>query len=164
MFTQMFRVDAKEIVNKSEHLEMVVPGTYRYLRNAFEPGLTVPQIKTLLDKHFLHMIRNTSLTPDGRLYESLMLILKNVGNLEVEDGLDTGISSRHLRRLFEFYIGATAKSFSNVVRFQNVLKTARNHPGYLQERQFYDAGFFDQAHFIRDFKNFYGTTPGKAIL
>lgn len=32
-----------------------------------------------------------------------------------------------------------------------------------QNRLFFDAGYYDQSHFIKDFKDFYGITLGKAF-
>ena len=73
------------------------------------------------------------------------------------------ISPRQLRRLFEYYIGDSTKTFSKVVRFQNILKAKPSTQSLRENKLFYDTGYFDQAHFIKDFKNFYGVTPGKVF-
>jgi transcriptional regulator GlxA family with amidase domain len=81
----------------------------------------------------------------------------------VEKELDTGLSARQLRRLFDFYIGDTAKTFAKVVRFQNILNAKPSTQSLRQNKLFFDAGYYDQAHFIKEFKNFYGVTPSKAF-
>ena len=91
------------------------------------------------------------------------MILKNFGMVDVERDLNTGISARQLRRLFEFYIGDTAKTFSKVVRFQNILKSKPSSQSLRQNKLFFDSGYYDQSHFIKEFKNFYGVTPSKAF-
>jgi AraC-like DNA-binding protein len=70
-----------------------------------------------------------------------------------------GLSSRRFSRLFREQVGLTPKRFSRVQRFQSVL-------GHLQTaRQVHWAdvalacGYFDQAHFVHDFRAFSGFTP-----
>ena len=77
--------------------------------------------------------------------------------------MNTGVSQRQLRRLFEFYIGDTAKTFAKVVRFQNILRAKPSSQSLRQNKLFFDVGYYDQAHFIKEFKNFYGVTPSKAF-
>ena len=64
---------------------------------------------------------------------------------------------------FEYYIGDTAKTFSKVVRFQHVLNAKPSSDSLRKSKLFYDAGYYDQAHFIKEFRNFYGVTPSKAF-
>ena len=77
--------------------------------------------------------------------------------------MHTGISRRRLQRLFKFYIGDSPKTFSQVVRFQQILSAKRSLERLKKEKIFFDAGYYDQAHFIKEFKTFYGTTPGCVI-
>ncbi len=78
--------------------------------------------------------------------------------------LSTNLSSRQLRRIFNFYIGTTPKEFSNVVRFQYILNATPSKQTLKNDKLYLDLGFFDQAHFIKSFKSFYGITPSKAFL
>ena len=121
------------------------------------------EIGSLLDIYFSEVVKNRHFDNDVRLYGALQLILMKQGVLDVESDLQTGISSRQLRRLFDFYIGDTPKTFSQVVRFQNILRAKPSSQSLRQNKLFFDAGYYDQAHFIKEFKNFYGVTPGKAF-
>lgn len=162
MFPQLFSISAKELSNRFEHLENVTPATSDFIENHFYPELGLDEIKKKLDNYFLQIVSDLSFNWDSRLYQSIDIILKNKGVLEIEQ-LDTGISQRQLRRLYEFYIGDTAKTFSNIVRFQNMLHAKPSSESLRKNKLFYDAGYYDQAHFIKAFKNFYGVTPGKAF-
>lgn len=163
MFSQLFRVNAKELSNKAEPLENVVPAISYFIQNNLNKTATPDQVKNILDRYFLQSITNKPFNNDKRLYGAIDLILKNPGAVNVEKDLDTGISPRQLRRLFEFYIGDTAKSFSKVVRFQTILRAKPSSQSLRQNKPFFDAGYYDQAHFIKEFKNLYGLTPGKAL-
>lgn len=163
MFPQIFKIDASEISNRFENLDVVVPGTARFITSAFEAGLSVAEIKQRFDAYFLPFIASIDFNHDPRFYGALSVILQNVGVLNVEKDLDTGLSPRQLRRLFEYYIGDSAKTFSQVVRFQNILRAKPSQQSLRENKLFYDNGYYDQAHFIKEFKNLYGVTPGKAF-
>lgn len=163
MFPQLFKINAAELSNRFENLDVVTPGTARFITSAFETGLPVTEIKHRFDDYFLHLATSIDFNHDARFYGALSVILQNFGMLNVEKDLDTGLSPRQLRRLFEHYIGDSAKTFSQVVRFQNILRAKPSQQSLRENKLFYDNGYYDQAHFIKEFKNLYGVTPGKAF-
>jgi AraC-like DNA-binding protein len=67
------------------------------------------------------------------------------------------ISQSRLEKRFRKLVGATPKKFAAIVRLQHVLQTPSE--GKDLTGLALDAGYFDQAHFIRDFKSFTGQTP-----
>lgn len=163
MFPQLFNINAIELSNRYEHLHTVVPHFSAFITNRFNETQQQPEIKTLLDSFFIEQIAQTIFNNDNRLYGALEIILKNFGVIDIEKDLDTGISTRQLRRLFEFYIGDTAKTFSKVVRFQHILNAKPSTQSLRQNKLFFDVGYYDQSHFIKEFKNLYGVTPSKAF-
>ncbi len=163
MFPQLFNVAASLISNRFEHLYNILPHTSSFIQENFSPHQDTEQIKLRFDTYFLQYLSQTRLDVDARLYNAISIILKNFGVIEVEKDITTGLSPRQLRRLFEFYIGDTAKTFSKVVRFQNILRAKPSVQSLRQNKLFFDAGYYDQAHFIKEFKNFYGATPTKAF-
>jgi hypothetical protein len=163
MFPQLFKINAAELSNRFENLKVVVPGTAQFIAARFEAGLPAAEIKRRFDDYFLHFAAKTDFNHDARFYEALSIILQNSGVLNVEKDLDTGLSPRQLRRLFKYYIGDSAKTFSQVVRFQNILRAKPSQQSLRENKLFYDNGYYDQAHFIKEFKNLYGVTPGKAF-
>ena len=74
-----------------------------------------------------------------------------------------GLSPRRFIQLFSEEVGLTPKLFCRVRRFQQVLSSLQH--GTLNGRQLdwagiaSSCGYFDQAHFIRDFKAFSGLNP-----
>jgi AraC-like DNA-binding protein len=163
MFPQLFAINAMELSNRFQHLHSVVPQLADFITYTFNENLQQKQISTLIDNYFLGQIAKTTFDFDHRLYGAIEIILKKYGVLDVEKELNTGISSRQLRRLFEFYIGDTTKTFSKVVRFQNILKAKPSSQSLRENKLFFDAGYYDQSHFIKEFRNFYGVTPGTAF-
>lgn len=111
--------------------------------------------------YFIKHINKIDKPFDNRFFCALETILKSKGSIIIEKDLNDGISSRHLQRLFNFYIGDTAKSFCRIVRFQNLLKIDPSVKLTKSEKSYYDFGYYDQNHFIKEFKLFYGKTPSK---
>jgi len=163
MFPQLFEISASELSNRFELLSIVVPKVSAFIADKFNNQLTTKQIHLTFDSYFINLIENTTFDYDSRLYNAIEKILQEFGVVNIEKDLDTGISQRQLRRLFEFYIGDTAKTFAKVVRFQNILRAKPSSQSLRQNKLFFDKGYYDQAHFIKEFKNFYGVTPSKAF-
>jgi AraC-like DNA-binding protein len=67
------------------------------------------------------------------------------------------VTKKTLERKFSEYIGFTPKRFASLIRFQNILLDINNKAS-LTECSF-NHGYFDQSHFIKDFKMFSGYTP-----
>lgn len=66
-------------------------------------------------------------------------------------------TERQAERIFAQEVGLSPKNFSRIIRFQRAFKLAST-AGSLT-RLALDAGYFDQAHFSREFKSFTGLSP-----
>lgn len=162
-FPILFKTNASELTNRFEELDAVIPKLAKQLGDQCEGILDLPTIKSKLDDLFLQQINIPSIDFDNRMYSAIEIILKSKGVLSVESDLDVGISPRQLRRLFKFYIGDTPKVFCKVVRFQHLLKGKPSSKSLRENKLYYDLGYYDQTHFIKEFKHLYGTTPTKAF-
>lgn len=69
------------------------------------------------------------------------------------------VSERHLARLFKQWVGQSPKTFSRVVRFQNMLEMLRRKKMINAARLAAHCGYYDQSHFIGEFKTFSGKLP-----
>ena len=69
-----------------------------------------------------------------------------------------GWSTRQLQRRFKSAVGISPKLFSRMRRFQRVFCAMENvATGWANAAV--DSGYYDQAHLIRDFRDFTGQTP-----
>ncbi|SFI84741.1 AraC family transcriptional regulator [Myroides guanonis] len=159
VFTQIFKINAEELNSQCENLHFIVPSLSKFIEQSFHDKLVAEELVQILDCYFLKVVYQNTIMSDSRFNTALEIILKKKGMLHIEKDIDAGISSRQLRRLFEFYIGDSAKTFSKVVRFQNILKANCLKQESKYTDLLYDSGYFDQSHFIKEFKCFYGETP-----
>lgn len=163
VFSSLFNINASELTNRSEPLERVQADLYYYIRSLLDIYGNIYDFCNNLNNYFLGYTDCAANLCDNRFSSTLAIILNKKGLVDVEKDLNDGVSSRHLRRLFSFYIGDTAKSFCRVIRFQNLLMLNPSVRLLKEEKLFYDLGYYDQTHFIKEFKLFYGMTPRQAF-
>lgn len=88
-------------------------------------------------------------------------ILEKKGNVSIDTIADQcGMSKRTLERKFIDIHGVTPKQYTRIVRFRSViqyLQTQTKMPDW--QELLVRSNYYDQAHFIHDFKEFTGTSP-----
>ncbi|NMH87998.1 AraC family transcriptional regulator [Flavivirga algicola] len=156
-------INAKILSNRSQELKHILPELSNWMASEIKPSESFKKITQRLNKKLTDLTINYNFQLDHRFFNALNLIFQKNGFLDTEKELNTGLSSRQLRRIFNFYIGTTAKTFSNVVRFQHILNAKPSKQSLKENKLYFDVGFFDQAHFIKSFKTFYGVTPSEAF-
>jgi AraC-like DNA-binding protein len=101
--------------------------------------------------------RGTSLDSRTQLVESAARRLASRKVAAVAE--DLGISERHLRRVFREQVGLSPKDFLKLTRFGRALEAARRDRDFSWSDIAVDAGYYDQAHLIANFRSIAGTTP-----
>jgi hypothetical protein len=162
-FPLLFGMNAATLTNRFENLQQVLPGLAAAFRDAVAGETVFEPVTQKLNILFLKLWHHSNLKYDNRFFEAVECILKKEGNLNIQADINTGISPRQLRRLFEYYIGDTPKMFSRVVRFQQILKSGASAAALRKNKLFFDAGYYDQAHFIKEFRTFFGDTPALGL-
>ncbi|HTM67621.1 MAG TPA: helix-turn-helix domain-containing protein [Flavipsychrobacter sp.] len=95
---------------------------------------------------------------DELIPAALQLIYQSKGTIRIKElASKLCISQSPLEKRFREAVGASPKKFASIVRLKNVLQQY-NDKSSLTELG-YESGFYDQAHFIREFKTFTGETP-----
>ena len=95
--------------------------------------------------------------PDLLVSRALELIHGSGGTIRISELASLlHTSASPLEKRFRQEVGASPKKFANIVRARQVLKAIENgQEGYAA----YLSAFYDQAHFIKDFKKFAAVTP-----
>ena len=70
------------------------------------------------------------------------------------------VTPRYLQKLFVQHTGLTPKLYHQINRFQHSLRLVGKRESSLTSIA-YDCGYFDQSHFIREFKSFTGIAPSE---
>jgi AraC-like DNA-binding protein len=72
---------------------------------------------------------------------------------------DAGVSRRHLAKLFRAEIGTTPKTMARILRFEHARHMAGTVPRQSWADIAYAAGYADQAHLTREFRELSGLSP-----
>lgn len=75
----------------------------------------------------------------------------------------TGLSRRYFSRIFSQQVGLTPKLFQRVQRFQRITDACAMRDQMDWTATALEAGYYDQAHFIHDFRSFSSVTPSEFL-
>lgn len=111
-------------------------------------------------QEFLVNIVNLTNRHNSLVDHSVQLIKNSSGLFTIKDLEErTGYSKRYLDMLFKDHLGISPKTYSGIVRFQAFYDLWANS----DTSQFYAENlyehYYDQAHFIKEFKKFTGHAP-----
>ncbi len=95
---------------------------------------------------------------DTTIEETVKLIRRARGQIRMDAlARGMGVSLRQLERRFGDAVGVSPKALARVVRFQEVLRRFPSGGAWVDVAL--DCGYYDQAHLIRDFRDFVGLAP-----
>lgn len=101
---------------------------------------------------------------DAVVEHCVNLIVKNEGNINIDKlAAHLNIGRRHLERKFMSTVGISPKMFCRITRFQHTLSLIVNGQFKNFTAIAHGSGFYDQAHFIKDFGEFTGLNPSQFI-
>lgn len=108
-------------------------------------------------EHFL-VSQLKDIQADKLIVEAVKLIYQSNGTIRIKELNERLlISQSPFEKRFRKVVGTTAKKFASIVRFNAVLNNLTETKTLTEIC--YENNFFDQAHFIKDFKQFTGDTP-----
>lgn len=88
-------------------------------------------------------------------------LLESSGRVRIESvAREVGVSTRQLERLFTREIGLGPKELGRIRRFHRVVGRVSAEAAPRWATLAVECGYHDQAHLIREFREFAGTTPG----
>jgi AraC-like DNA-binding protein len=152
----LFDTPAVEFTNQLPDLfSFLKPTDISIHQRVFEAG-TNPE-RVLIISNFLEARIKECTRPE--IVYAVQHILKHNGSIGIKHlASECTTSQRQFERNFKELTGFTAKTFSRIIRFNALLKTHHHKAQSLTEVAL-DHGYYDQSHFIHDFKEFLGVNP-----
>jgi len=155
--SQLFAVDLSEISGEMTDSSFIPCTEFQQLdQQIMQAGSFTA--RTRLAESWLQ--NNLRYTANRHFDSALRSIWNSQGNLTIAADLasQTGVTSRHLNRLFQLHTGLSTKAFSRLVRFQFACKNLFSQPSKAAEIAA-ESGFTDQSHLLKDFRYYLSQTP-----
>jgi len=138
--------------------DMISPYEAEYLLDGLRNAGNEFSIMEVFNRFLHRNLHNEKI--DKRVEYSLARI-RNGDTFNIETlSRELNITSTTLRNLFSNNVGTTPKELIRIYRLQRALKASTINYKNLTKLA-YSLGYFDQSHFIHDFKDAFGITPLK---
>jgi hypothetical protein len=150
----------KNLVNKETALDLVFDKKIakELEKKIIQANDVKERIKIIED--FLFAKLNEKSTIDSIVKTTIDALLDANGTTAINTILKEDLSKRRqLERKFIKQIGLSPKQFGKVIRLQSALKMLLNKNTESLTHIAYESKYYDQAHFIKDFKEFTGINP-----
>ena len=157
---RFFHFTLNDIQNQIYSLNDVLGNKGKLLIKQINNTTSVQQ-KIIVLQQFL--LKQLSLQNEDLIFEyCVKRIISSKGKITVKELENkTGYSSRWLNMKFKYKLGISPKNLCSIIRFSQYYETLING----DERSFFRNDFYefyyDQSHFIKDFKRFTGFPPAK---
>jgi len=153
-----------ELNDSVEETALLWGSGLRELRERLLEATSVDDRFRMLDRTLIERGRG-KLEPDASLAYVLHRLITIPGETAIRSlAEDVGLTQKRLVRAFEEKVGLKPKTLSRVLRFQTVLKRLEREARVSWSFIAQDAGYYDQAHFIRDFERFSGLSPTRYLV
>ncbi len=96
---------------------------------------------------------------DAIVRKTIDAMIATKGSDAIKTLVEDGATRRHLERAFRKKVGISPKQLGKVIRLQAALRMMIAQEGESLTDVAYESEYYDQAHFIKDFKEFTGVTP-----
>lgn len=120
--------------------------------------------KQIIEDFLFHQLNLNYQTNSKIDYLAKLLYYKSDELTVEETAKKIGYSRRQLLRKSNSYFGLTPKEYLSIARFNRVLKKLLFLNDSSYQLQALDGGYFDQAHFIHEFKKITKTTPKQFLI
>lgn len=158
-FLPFATIPIKEMENTAVSLENLFGDDGKQIGQKIVNANSTPERIKLIETFLLSRLTDTK-TVDHIVKSTVETILTANGQLSVDElSKQIKINRRQLVRKLSSTIGLSPKQLSKTIRLQATLKILLNGKNTSLIALAYQGEYYDQAHFIKDFKEFTGLTP-----
>lgn len=158
-FSPFTNIPIKEMENKPIALKELFGEKGKKLEQEILDAKNTSQRINIAEKFLLELLKSKEVK-DRIVNSTIETIVKYKGQLSVNElSNQASLSRRILARKFSSNVGLSPKQLSKIVRLQATLKSLLQNEKTNLTDLTYENEYFDQSHFIKDFKEFTGITP-----
>lgn len=159
-FANFVTMPIKNLANKETPIELLFgEKTANKLKQKIIEAKNSRERIEIIENFLLEKL-NEKTTIDSIVKTTIDALLATNGSASISTILKEDLSKRRqLERNFKKQIGVSPKQLGKVIRLQTALKMLLNKKAENLTDIAYESKYFDQAHFIKDFREFTGINP-----
>lgn len=158
-FTPFATIPIAAMENRAVPLDELFGEAGILLQNDILAAVTTEDRITIVERFLLEALTDAGQI-DRTIKSSIAMMLELKGQLSI-DALSENLSvnRRMLERKFSSVVGVSPKQLSKIVRLQSTLKMLLKNDFKSFTAVAHENNYCDQAHFIKEFKEFTGVSP-----
>lgn len=152
----------QELANKGTNLADMLAGGKRISQQLTDDLFSPEQSIQRIERWLLQQLQGQRYSEKHihRIAYACNLIRLSDGTMPINElCADLNLCETSLRNLFREYVGISPKTFSRIIKFNQILSQLQTNPVPDWQDLAYRFDFFDQTHFIKEFKRSANCTP-----
>jgi AraC-like DNA-binding protein len=155
-------IDMTSLVNEGIAARDVLGKRASLLSDAVRSAPDFPSRVAAAERWFGNILDGTG--PEDGIDHTSRLLLATRGRVRIDSLIErSGLSARHFQRRFTARVGLSPKLYARTSRFDAALIAHRDAPARSWTEIVHEAGYFDQAHFVRECHALVGVAPSQFI-
>lgn len=143
--------------------ELILGNSILELREKLMDAKSIPEKFKMAEQWLVQRARYSPL-PESVVQYAVKSIQANPSQIILKEIVEkTGYSHKQFIHIFKKQLGLTPKFYQRIIRFNKALEEINAHNAIDWSRISYDCGYYDQAHFIHEFKKFSGFNPSEYL-
>ncbi|RFS20759.1 AraC family transcriptional regulator [Chitinophaga silvatica] len=153
----LFNIPASDLTNQVPELSLLLKSTGLALEEKIAAAHTLPERIAIIEQFVDEQLaRQYDELP---IFRAIRQIIATRGLINVKSVSEQYyLSERQFERQFNYFAGFSPKLFARITRFNHAVKQYGSKGKSLTEIAL-ECGYYDQSHFIHDFKEFSGLQP-----
>ena len=160
----LFGLQMFEFTNTRENLHDVLKVPFQHIEEKLACAGSDTGRINILEETLLARLRSVKAPQDG-VDVAARKIIDDYGNVNISKLLeDAFMSRRKFERHFLRRVGLSPKYYARIRRYGYLCSLIAGRRSVSWDQLLYQAGYYDQSHFIKDFKEFSGLSPSHYLL
>jgi AraC-like DNA-binding protein len=158
---QFFKFPLTEIRNRNISLKDISGQAGRDLEEKMSEANTFSQRVNIVEIYLGNLLKTSFSEFEFRRINHIIELIKQThGNININQmASEACLSRKQFERIFAEHIGISPKQYLKTIRFQSAIFQKQKNNTLNMTELSYNSGYFDQSHFINDFKSLSGMTP-----
>lgn len=154
----IFGVPASILNERFEDMTVLLGREFRDFSHKLREDASIDTMISRTENYLLKILHNNKINMS--YVNQAAELIRNTKGIRIEDLPNrVFISQRQLEREFKYKVGISPKHYLRIIRINEVLRLLGENNTIELTSVAHHCGYFDQAHFINDFKRITGSNP-----